>query len=413
MTHEDLAATASEAPAFIRMRALVDWVGTGRPLTQTGQLRRADAISLVDLLDTGDELDERFPLRSSTELYHLSVLVEWAKAAGLVRSIRGRIVGVSKNAKLLERPVELVSRLLWALPRILDEIGHSVVAVDAVHTVEAVFEDLVGSGGMGSLERAGEVAWTTAMSRYDLPGATELQMSFERARSDGDIRRMVDSAADLGVVTVGDGTIMLTPLGTRLVAEWLGLGTPESDVLVVRVALRESQDPMIWRQLQSPSDIRLDRFHQVLGAAMGWENSHLHVFERGPERYGFPDPELDIRDDRQVTLGALLTLPGDRLLYEYDFGDSWEHDIVLEAVAPGDASGARCIAGVGRCPPEDVGGIYGYMSLRQVLASPGGTGHQEALDWLGLDRAAEFDAAAFSVEDANHAIARMLSAVWI
>ncbi len=81
--------------------------------------------------------------------------------------------------------------------------------------------------------------------------------------------------------------------------------------------------------------MRLDRFHQMLGATMGWQDSHLHVFERGSDRYGFPDPDLSIRDDRKVTLRALLTQPGDRLLYEYDFGDSWEHEIVLEAVEQG------------------------------------------------------------------------------
>jgi hypothetical protein len=413
MTQEDLVQVAAASPAVTRIQAFVDWVGAGRALTQTGLLRRAEALALVDLLETGDVLDERFPVRSSGELYHLMVLVEWAKAAGLVRIVRGRIIGVKKNAKLLERPSELVSCLLSALPGVLSEIGHSVVAVDAVHTVEAVFADVVGEGGAGSPGRACEVAWATAMRRYELPGATEVQMSFARAQADGDIGRMLETVADLGLLTLVDGVITLTPLGTRTVGEWLGLGTPDSELLTVRVSLQKSADPEVWRVLRVPSDVRLDRFHQTLGASMGWEDSHLHVFERGPERYGFPDPELDIRDDRDTTLGALLKQPGDRLLYEYDFGDSWEHDVALEAVTPSDGRGARCIGGEGRCPPEDVGGIHGYANLRQVLASPGRTGHREVLDWLGLDRAADFSPAAFSVEDANHAITRMLSAVWI
>lgn len=103
-------------------------------------------------------------------------------------------------------------------------------------------------------------------------------------------------------------------------------------LLSVEVTLQESADPEIWRRLRVPADIRLDRFHQVLGAAMGWQDSHLHVFEHGSDRYGFPNPDLDIRADREVTLGALLVHPGDRLGYEYDFGDSWQHGIVLEAV---------------------------------------------------------------------------------
>jgi hypothetical protein len=365
---------------------------------------------LVELLDTDDVLDKRLPIQSSTELYHLNLLVEWAKASGLVRVAPGRIVAVRKHAKLLERPVELACRMLAAIPRLGDELGPSVVAFDATHTLEAVLGDLVGRGGTQSLEQACEVAWSTAMSRYEFPGATALQLEFQRRRGDSDVRRILGAVARLGMLTVADDLITLTPLGARSIGEWLGLGTPESDVLSVKVTLLESADPEIWRWLHVPADIRLDRFHQVLGAAMGWQDSHLHVFERGSDRYGFPDPELEIRDDRQVTLGALLAQPGDRLAYEYDFGDCWEHEIALEAVAPSDGQGSRCADGAGRCPPEDVGGFQGYKDLRRVLAAPDADGHAEMLDWLGIERASDFDPAAFSAEDASKAIAGFLIA---
>jgi hypothetical protein len=211
------------------------------------------------------------------------------------------------------------------------------------------------------------------------------------------------------VLTVSDDLVALTPLGSRSVGRWLGLGTPASAVLSVKITLLDSADPEIWRRLGVPADIRLDRFHQVLGAAMGWQDSHLHVFERGSDRYGFPDPDLSIRNDREVTLRALLTQPGDRLLYEYDFGDSWEHEIVLEAVEQG-GHGPACTDGAGRCPPEDVGGIPGYEDLRRVLAAPDEDGHSEALEWLGIERACDFDPADFSVARANAAIASVLIA---
>jgi hypothetical protein len=158
-----------------------------------------------------------------------------------------------------------------------------------------------------------------------------------------------------------------------------------------------------------PADIRLDRFHQVLGAALGWQDSHLHVFEHRSDRYGFPDPDASIRDDRAVALGALLVQPGDRLRYEYDFGDSWEHEIVLEAVEQAGHSPA-CTDGAGKCPPEDVGGTRGYEDLRRVLAAPGEDGHTEVLEWLGIERACDFDPLDFSVERANAAIASVLIA---
>jgi hypothetical protein len=178
MTNDDLAATAAGAPTVARVRALVEWVGAGRALTQTGRLRRGDALALVEMLDTGDVLDQRFPIQSSAELYGLTLLVEWAKASGLVRVARGRIVAVRKHAKVLERPVELVCRMPAAIPQLGDELGDSVVAGDAVHTVEAVFGGLVAHGGRLSLERACQVAWNTAMTRFWFPTPSSSSSSF-------------------------------------------------------------------------------------------------------------------------------------------------------------------------------------------------------------------------------------------
>src|SRR3954453_13728495 len=101
MDLETLATAASEAPAARRLRGFVEWVGDGRPLTQTGRLRRADALALVERLDTGVRLDARFPIRSSPELYHLNLSVEWAKAFRLVRVVHGRLVPVRKSTTLL------------------------------------------------------------------------------------------------------------------------------------------------------------------------------------------------------------------------------------------------------------------------------------------------------------------------
>lgn len=397
-------ATASEAPAARRLRGFVEWVGEGRSLTQTGRLRRADALALVELLDTGDRLDPRFPIQSSAELYRLGPVVEWAKACRLVRVVHGRLVPVRKAARLLDRPLELVARMLEALPRLGRELGDSVVAFDAAHTVAAVFGELVGRGGSLSSERACEVAWKTATARYWFPHATEQQLEWQRGASDGDLRRLLTTAAELGVLTVTDGAIELTESGHRCVPAWLGVGTPEAGVLTVKVTLENSAAPVVWRRLRVAADIRLDRFHQVLGAAMGWEDSHLLVFARGDERYGHPDPEIEIADEREKTLGDLLAAVGDRLDYEYDFGDSWRHVIVLEASAAGDDATPQCIDGAGRCPPEDVGGIPGYEELRRVLVDPHDAEHEHMLAWLGIADAREFDAAAFDLDRANAAI---------
>src|SRR3954468_18741205 len=397
MTPDDLTVAASGAPAARRLRGFVDWGGDGRPLTQTGQLRRADALALVDRLETGDRVDR---VRSSAELYQLGLVVEWAKACRLVRVVHGRLVPVRKSAALLGRPLGLIARMLDALLGI--EWGASVVAADAEHTVEAVFGELLAGG---SIERGCEVAWQTATARYWFPNTTEQQLEWVRSGGDADVRRLIAIASELGLLTVADGAIELTPLGRHCLPAWLGRGRPEADTLTVKVTLRGSTAPVVWRRLRVPADIRLDRFHQVLGAAMGWQDCHLHVFERGEERYGYPDADIEIDDHRGKTLGDLLAVPGDRLDYEYDFGDDWPHLIVLEARgADGDAT-ARCLDGVGRCPPEDVGGLSGYEELRRVLANPRDAEHEHMLGWLGIADPREFDPADFVLENANAAVA--------
>lgn len=250
------------------------------------------------------------------------------------------------------------------------------------------------------------------MSRFWFPDATEQQVQWERRRGDRDVRGILDAVADLGLVTLDDGVIALTALGERCTRAWLGLGTPGGRVLRLEVTLEESADPVIWRRLRVPADIRLERFHQMLGAAMGWQDCHLHVFERGTERYGYPDPDLDIRDERKATLADVLSHGGDRLDYEYDFGDSWRHRIVLEAIETGDPDDAypRCTDGAGRCPPEGVGGVHGYTDLKRALASPDDDQHAEVLEWMGLEDARDFDAAAFDLDRANAAIASVPAA---
>jgi hypothetical protein len=186
----------------------------------------------------------------------------------------------------------------------------------------------------------------------------------------------------------------------------------DRDVLCLEVTLEESADPVIWRRLRVPADIRLDRFHQVLGAAMGWQDSHLHVFERGTDRYGYADPDLDIQDERKLRLADVLVHEGDRLDYEYDFGDSWRHHIVLEAIETSDPDDGypRCTDGAGRCPPEDVGGVPGYTDLKRLLADPDDDEHTEMLEWMGLTDARAFDAAAFDLDRANAAMASVSAA---
>jgi hypothetical protein len=183
--------------------------------------------------------------------------------------------------------------------------------------------------------------------------------------------------------------------------------SPAHNVIVqIKVKLLGVAKPPVWRRLQLRADTRLDHLHEILQAALGWENYHMHVFSFGDEEFGNPNPELGFSDERQVTLGELIDL-GARFRYTYDFGDDWEHEITVEDLldADPDTHYPVLVAAKGACPPEDCGGRWGYANLREILAHPDHDEHQEMLEWLGVDNASEFDPAAVTTEDIDYELA--------
>lgn len=155
----------------------------------------------------------------------------------------------------------------------------------------------------------------------------------------------------------------------------------------LRVALRDVSPP-VWRRVAVPGGFTLDRLHRVIQYAMGWLNLHLHSFEIGGRQYGEPDPvgELVVYDELDVRLDAVAG-KGDVFRYTYDFGDWWEHELVVEDVfqADPDERYPVCLDGQQACPPEDVGGPRGFRELRAVLADPDHSGYQGMRAWLGRD----------------------------
>jgi hypothetical protein len=152
--------------------------------------------------------------------------------------------------------------------------------------------------------------------------------------------------------------------------------------------------PPVWRRLLVPSAVSLEDLHDILQVAMGWTDSHLHQFEAKGQLYGKPSREysLPMKDEARVRLGEVLLREKDSIVYVYDFGDSWTHQIVLEKiVAPSpDVKVPRCIAGARACPPEDCGGVFGYAELLKVLKNPSHPEHEEMLEWVGEDYDPEF-----------------------
>ena len=174
-------------------------------------------------------------------------------------------------------------------------------------------------------------------------------------------------------------------------------------VYQLKVTLRGIRPP-IWRRFLVPGDIPLKRLHDALQAVMGWTDSHLHQFKAHRLVYGTSDREFGIErvSERTTTLDQVLRQPKASLRYEYDFGDGWEHDVVLETVLAAEPEGRYpwILAGARARPPEDVGGSYGYAGFLEILANPGHPEFAESLEWAG----GAFDPAAFDVGEANLAI---------
>jgi len=167
----------------------------------------------------------------------------------------------------------------------------------------------------------------------------------------------------------------------------------------LRITLVESR-PRIWRRILVEEDILLSDLHKIIQTTMGWTNSHLHQFIKDETFYTqrMPDDdfweEMNNVDYKGIKLNELLRFVKNTIIYEYDFGDSWMHEILLEKFLKPDPDVKYpvCIDGAMNCPPEDVGGMGGYMRMLRVLRNPNNREYESFINWLGGDfNPREFD----------------------
>ena len=145
-------------------------------------------------------------------------------------------------------------------------------------------------------------------------------------------------------------------------------------------------EPKVTRRLEVPFDLRLDRLHQTLQAALGWTDSHLWEIVADGAGWGIPDPDWPDGplDGRKKTLAEVIEETGSRTLrYLYDFGDGWEHRIKITSIVDGDPQSDYPVLtdGAGRCPPEDVGGPWGYTDFLEAIADPNHEEHDHMIQW--------------------------------
>lgn len=175
------------------------------------------------------------------------------------------------------------------------------------------------------------------------------------------------------------------------------------DVFELRVTLRHIEPP-VWRTVRVPADVMLVVLHEVLQTAFGWKNCHLHEFRVGDIRFGMidADDERFSVDERAAPIGAVARA-GSTFVYHYDFGDDWEHEVVVERVDPRGEDTIRCTGGARACPPEDCGGPHGYAHMLEVLANPRDEEHADMKLWAPR----RFDAEKFDDAAVNKKLATL------
>jgi hypothetical protein len=158
----------------------------------------------------------------------------------------------------------------------------------------------------------------------------------------------------------------------------------------LKVTLNDVQ--LVMRRVEVPLDIKLSDLHLVLQAVMPWWNYHLYEFRVQGVGWGIPDPDGSFGDDprnaRKATLRGVLEETGAKSLdYLYDFGDGWEHKIEIERIEEPETGIVypRLLDARGRCPPEDVGGPWGYNEYIEAMANPRHERHAEMVRWRGPD----------------------------
>ncbi|KAG0200974.1 hypothetical protein BGX28_006105 [Mortierella sp. GBA30] len=179
------------------------------------------------------------------------------------------------------------------------------------------------------------------------------------------------------------------------------------ELLSLKITLKRTKPP-VWRRIHVAPDINLRDLAEVLNTAMGWLGYHLHDFRIHDQRYARLakydyDYNDDTIDEKTVKLSEVAP-PGSKIAYEYDFGDSWEHTVIVEKYVPRmrGMTEPYCVGGKRACPPEDCGSIPGYEGLIELMAGPDCEEKQEKVDWLGGE---EFDPEKFSKDEVNEMLA--------
>ena len=184
------------------------------------------------------------------------------------------------------------------------------------------------------------------------------------------------------------------------------------EIYQIKVQLKGIRPP-IWRRVLISDSVKLDELHHTIQIVMGWHNCHLHQFITQDGRYGMKADDFDsgweddLVDESKVKIKDVFSHEGDSVLYEYDFGDGWEHKITLEKILPFDNKQILpcCVKGKRGCPPEDVGGIWGYEEFIEKWVDENHPEHEDMRGWAEDFQGPEY----FDLAETNQLLHEMLS----
>lgn len=370
---------------------LLDRVGAeGLPLTQAGLVRPVDVSAAMTELGWDQWWIGKGNRENQTHI--VKELRETAMALKLVRRLKGRLVRTPAGRRLAGDPGGVWQHIAARLP--IDKREDEVVAATAAllwastTTEPATVRNEPVTRAVGGLYMHMN---GNPLESYEVAGMWR------------------DTSSVLGILSGGrwkrDPVVVRAMARAVLVA---GEQAPDAPAkkptrprsvpcTTLKVTLRGVKPP-VWRRVRVPSNIRLDQLADVLLAAMGWSNYHLWAFRTGRTEYLLPNPEWpdDTQDARRSRLRTMLPVVGARARLDYDFGDGWEHDLIVEAIGTAPAQ-PSVLAGRNNCPPEDVGGPWGYREFLEALGDPDHEQHHDMLTWIG----GSFDLAGFDLAEAD------------
>ena len=187
----------------------------------------------------------------------------------------------------------------------------------------------------------------------------------------------------------------------------------KNPIYQLKITLGDSKPP-IWRRVQVQSNVSLAHLHTIIQVAMGWSSSHLWEFLLGEVRYTDPEfldynyDEIEMENANAYRLSDVLRNEKDKIVYLYDYGDYWDHKIVLEKIVPAETGQIypHCVTGKRCCPPEDCGGISGYYYMLECLSNPKDDEYESFREWAGED----FDPEYFDAGEINQSLRKIFSA---